>query len=48
MIELFPDIPERTRTNAERAWRLAQTFHNPLTLANFLNEYTITAPSEEE
>lgn len=48
MIELFPNISEKVRTNAEVAWRLAQTFHNPLTVVKFLNDYTTAAPTEEE
>lgn len=48
MTELFPNISQRTRDNAETAWRLAQTFHNPESVVNFLNEYTNVAPTDEE
>ncbi len=48
MTELFPNISEKVRTNAEIAWRLAQTFHSPLSMVQFLNDYTAAAPTEEE
>ena len=48
MTELFPDVSEKVRGNAEIAWKLAQTFHDPLTVAKFLNDYTEAAPTDEE
>ena len=48
MTELFPDISQKVRDNAEIAWRLAQTFHNPISAAKFLNDYTEAAPTDEE
>jgi hypothetical protein len=48
MTELFPDISEKVRSNAEIAWRLAQTFHNPISTVKFLSDYTAAAPTDEE
>ena len=48
MTELFPDISEKVRSNAEIAWRLARTFHNPVTVTKFLSDYTAAAPNDEE
>ena len=48
MTELFPDISEKVRSNAEIAWRLAQTFHNPVSVAKFLKDYTEAALNDEE
>ena len=48
MIELFPNVSEQVRADAEKAWRLAQTFHNPMNTVQFLSNYTKYAPTEEQ
>ena len=48
MIELFPDIPEQVRKNAEFMFEMALKQKNILSTIKVLNEYTETCSSEEE
>lgn len=48
MIELFPDIPEQVRKNAEFMFEMALRQKNILSTIKVLNEYTETCSSEEE
>ena len=48
MIELFPDIPEQIRKNAEFMFEMALRQKNILSTIKVLNEYTETCSSEEE
>lgn len=40
MTELFPNIPEKTRKQAELAWALACTCKTPVDAANMLDSFT--------
>lgn len=48
MQELFPNIPESVRKNAEFIFDMALRQKNLLSMVNTLNEYTNTCSSEEE
>ena len=48
MIELFPDIPEQVRKNAEFMFEMALRQKNILSTIKVLNEYTEACSSEEE
>lgn len=48
MTEIFENIPEFVKENAKSAFELAMHFHNPIQIANFLNEYTNSCQDEEE
>lgn len=47
MIELFPDISEQLRADAEIAWRLASSLP-PVSATKFLEAYTAYNHTEEE
>ena len=48
MYELFPDIPEAARKNAEFMFDMALRQKNLLSTIKVLNEYTDTCASNEE
>lgn len=48
MYELFPDIPETVRKNAEFMFDMALRQKNLLSTIKVLNEYTNTCASDEE
>ena len=40
MTELFPNISQETRKQAELAWSIAKTCKNPMDAAEMLNSFT--------
>lgn len=47
MTELFPNISEKVREEAQMAWNLALHMEDPVKIVNFLNDYTQFAPTDE-
>ena len=40
MIEIFPNISQKARDSAEKAFNFAMLYHTPTETANFLNTFT--------